>query len=119
MSPIRRVLMTADAVGGVWTYALELIRALPDHQFALAVMGPRMSDGQQAEAKALPNVTLFSSTYALEWMDGPWEQVDRSAQWLLGIAAEFKPDVIHLNGYSHAVLPFGAPVLIVAHSCVL
>jgi glycosyltransferase involved in cell wall biosynthesis len=119
MSSTRRILMTADAVGGVWSYALELIRALPDDQFALAVMGPRMSHEQRAEAKALPNVKLFESTYALEWMDGPWEQVDRSAEWLLGLAAEFRPDVVHLNGYSHAVLPFNAPVVSVAHSCVL
>ncbi|HEV3408703.1 MAG TPA: glycosyltransferase [Chthoniobacterales bacterium] len=111
--------MTADAVGGVWNYALELIRALPDHDFALAVMGPRMSDDQRAEVAALPNVKLFACTYALEWMDGPWEQVDRSGDWLLGIAAEFRPDLVHLNGYSHAVLPFGAPVIVVAHSCVL
>src|SRR5215213_8701838 len=119
MTPIRRVLMTADAVGGVWTYALELIRALPDHQFALAVMGPRMSNEQRAEATGLANLTLFESTFALEWMDGPWEQVDRSGEWLLSVAAEFRPHLIHLNGYSHAVLPFDAPVLAVAHSCVV
>ena len=28
--PLRRVFMTADAVGGVWTYALELARGLPN-----------------------------------------------------------------------------------------
>ena len=30
------VLMTADTVGGVWTYAVELTRALPDVRFTLA-----------------------------------------------------------------------------------
>ena len=114
-----KILITADAVGGVWTYALELIGALSEHQFALAVMGPRMTNEQRAEAKALPNLKLFESTYALEWMDGPWEQVDRSSEWLLGVAAEFRPDLVHLNGYSHATLHFEAPVVVVAHSCVL
>jgi glycosyltransferase involved in cell wall biosynthesis len=28
------------------------------------------------------------------------------------------PDVVHLNGYCHAALPFHAPVVVVAHSCV-
>ena len=34
-----RVLMTADTVGGVWTYALDLARLLhqPDNHFGLAV----------------------------------------------------------------------------------
>ena len=36
-----RVLMTADTVGGVWTYALDLARALAPHgvSVALATMG--------------------------------------------------------------------------------
>jgi glycogen synthase len=29
------------------------------------------------------------------------------------------PDLIHLNGYAHGALPWRAPVLMVAHSCVL
>jgi glycogen synthase len=29
------------------------------------------------------------------------------------------PDVVHLNGYVHAALPWKAPVLVAAHSCVL
>src|SRR5205823_14628300 len=34
-----KVLMTADTVGGVWTYATELARALPDVTIVLAAMG--------------------------------------------------------------------------------
>ena len=29
-TPVQRVLMTADTVGGVWTYAMELSHALSD-----------------------------------------------------------------------------------------
>ena len=37
----RKVLMTADTVGGVWTYAVELARGLADRgvEVALATMG--------------------------------------------------------------------------------
>src|SRR5204863_5977395 len=28
-------------------------------------------------------------------------------------------DIVHLNGYAHAALPFAAPTVVVAHSCVL
>jgi glycogen synthase len=115
----RRILMTADTIGGVWTYSLELARALPHIEFALATMGAPITDEQRAEVSQLANVQLFPSSYALEWMDDPWVDVDRAADWLLEIAQGFHPDVIHLNGYAHAKLRWPAPVVIVAHSCVL
>lgn len=112
--------MTADAVGGVWNYALELAHALEGHgvEIALAVMGPSPTALQRAEAGNLPNVVLHESGHALEWMDDPWEEVERAGEWLLRLAGHFEPDAIHLNGYVHAALPWPAPVLVVAHSCV-
>lgn len=116
-----KVLMTADTVGGVWTYAVELIRALSPHgvEFALATMGARLSDAQRKQIAELPNVILHESEYKLEWMENPWADVDASGQWLLEIESRFAPDLVHLNGYSHAALPWAAPKLIVCHSCVL
>src|SRR6266480_1325872 len=52
-------------------------------------------------------------------MDGAWDDVDRAGDWLLEIEERVHPDLIHLNGYSHAALPWNAPVLVAAHSCVL
>jgi glycosyltransferase involved in cell wall biosynthesis len=115
----QRILMTADTVGGVWTYSLELIRALPHIEFALATMGAPITAEQRAEASQLPNVQLFPSSYALEWMDDPWQDVDRAGDWLLEIVRSFNPHVVHLNGYAHASLRWAAPVLVVAHSDVL
>ena len=117
----RKILLTADPVGGVWTYALELARALAPHgaEIALATMGDAVSAGQRAEVAALPNVQLHESRFQLEWMDEPWADVDRAGNWLLELAANFTPDVVHLNGFCHGALPWPAPVLVVAHSCVL
>ena len=113
--------MTADTVGGVWTYAIELARALEGRgaEVALATMGERPSPDQRAEVRALPGVELFESTYRLEWMDEPWDDVARAGEWLLDLAARLAPDVVHLNGYAHGALPWPAPVLAVGHSCVL
>ena len=63
-----RILMTADTVGGVWTYALELTRALQTYEVEvlLAVMGPPLSPAQQADARNVPNLSLFKSDYKLE-----------------------------------------------------
>ena len=111
------VLMTADTIGGVWTYAMELMRALPDVHFTLATMGRKPSEGQRNEVP--PNATLVESDFKLEWQDEPWRDIDASGEWLLELERESGADVVHLNGYSHGALPFRAPKLVVAHSCVL
>lgn len=111
--------MTADAVGGVWTYALELIRSLAPAKVVLAIMGPAPDADQQAEAQAIPNLELVTGDFRLEWMEDPWADVDTAGEWLLSLEAHHKPDLIHLNGYCHAALPWRAPCLVAAHSCVL
>ena len=113
--------MTADTVGGVWTYVLDLARALAPHgvQIALATMGRLPAPAQSAEAATVPNLTLYPSAFALEWMADPWADVARAGDWLLGLEAEWQPDIIHLNGYVHGSLPWSAPVLMAGHSCVL
>lgn len=115
-----RVLMTADTVGGVWTYAVELARALDARgvQVAIASMGAPVSTHQRAALAGHPGVTLFESTWRLEWMQDAWDDVDAAGEWLLALAREFQPDVLHLNQYAFGALPFEVPRLVVAHSCV-
>jgi glycogen(starch) synthase len=115
----KRILMTADTVGGVWTYALELARALSkyDIEVAIATMGPRPSAFQREEAAAIGNVDLFESDYKLEWMQNPWSDVRAAGDWLLDLEKRLRPDVVHLNGYAHAAWPWKRPKLVVGHSC--
>src|SRR5829696_7836189 len=100
---LSKVLMTADTVGGVWTYALELIRGFAPHGVcvALATMGAPLSRDQWSEINELSNVRVFESGFRLEWMDDPWRDVAAAGKWLLNIAERFNPDVIHLNSYAH------------------
>ena len=111
--------MTADTVGGVWTYAVELAHALAPHdvQVHLATMGRGLSATQLAEAEVFAEV--HESDFPLEWMDDPWEGVDAAGAWLLELEQAVRPDVVHLNGYVHGALPWSAPVLVVAHSDVV
>jgi glycosyltransferase involved in cell wall biosynthesis len=51
-------------------------------------------------------------------MSDPWTDVERAGSWLLSLARVVRPDVVHLNGYAHAKLPWPVPVVVVAHSCV-
>lgn len=118
---VRRVLMTADAVGGVWPYSLDLSAALGRHDITvdLVVLGPGMAEEQRAAAAVLPNVRLYERLGRLEWMDDPWADLSATGDWLLAQEALLRPDIVHLNGYGHAALPWRAPRLVVAHSCVL
>ncbi|MGQ0562687.1 MAG: glycosyltransferase family 4 protein, partial [Gemmatimonadota bacterium] len=116
-----KVLMTADAVGGVWTYALELANALAPHdaETTLAVMGPAPTAAQLENARRCPALTVRHRKFRLEWMDDPWRDVQQAGSWLLDIASRMRPDVVHINGYTHAALPWSAPVIVAVHSCVL
>jgi glycosyltransferase involved in cell wall biosynthesis len=116
-----KILMTADTIGGVWTYAIELARALRPRgvHVVLATMGRRLDRAQRSEVAALANVSVRESDYRLEWMRDAWPDVARAGDWLLAIEDAERPDIIHLNGYTHAALPWIAPVVVVGHSCVL
>jgi glycosyltransferase involved in cell wall biosynthesis len=116
-----RVLMTTDNVGGVWTYALELADALAelDVDVVLASMGTALTPGQRRELRTSAARRAYAQDVKLEWMDDPWGDVERAGRWLLGIRDEVEPDIVHLNGYAHAVLPWERPVLVAGHSCVL
>ena len=64
-----RVLMTADTVGGVWDYSLQLAEVLSDRGVAvtLASMGPWPTCDQQAAARHVPGLELVSVESRLEW----------------------------------------------------
>ena len=117
----QRILMTADTVGGVWTYALDLARSLASHdiEVALATMGAPLSPRQRDQVRGMSNVQVYESRYKLEWMDDPWTDVARAGDWLLTLENELSPDIVHLNGYCHGSLPWREPHIVVGHSCVL
>jgi glycogen synthase len=115
-----RVLMTTDAVGGVWQYSLELASGLCRRgvRVLLAVMGPDPSTAHIEAANAIRGLALRHRPYPLEWMMGAEANLAASAAWLADLEAAFEPDMVHINGYAQACLPWRSPVLVVCHSCV-
>jgi glycosyltransferase involved in cell wall biosynthesis len=111
--------MTADGVGGVWQYATDLSTGLAGRgvEVLLAVMGPPLTEDQRADA-AMRGVRVIEGPYRLEWMDDPWHDVEEAGRWLLELETSFSPDVVHLNGYCHATMPWRSPAFVVGHSCV-
>ena len=113
--------MTADAVTGVWQYALELARALRPHEarITLAVMGPPPTPPQLVEASAVTNLEIVEAPWPLEWMPGACSVLEEAGHWLLGLEQQVAPDLVHLNHYTFAALPWSLPVLVTAHSDLL
>ncbi len=118
--PLRRILMTADAIGGVWTYAIELAKEYKKRniEVVMVVMGGISDQNLKNDIQKYENIELIESKYKLEWMENPWDDVDKAGEWLLELEMLFNPDIIHLNGYTHAALVWNRPVLVAAHSCV-
>jgi glycogen(starch) synthase len=106
-----RLLMSTDAVGGVWTYAAELRDELEAAgvEVVLATLGPAPP----------PQAGVPYRRCRLEWQEDPWDDVAASGDWLRELAEQECVDLVHLNGYAHGALPWGVPVVVVAHSCVL
>lgn len=114
----RRILMTTDAVGGVWHYAATLARELAaaGDTVMLAGVGPRPSRDQCREAAAFA---------IIEWVDSPpeWLASDEADVADLGgrlaaLAGRHRADLVQVNAPSQAVgLDVSCPVVAVSHSC--
>jgi glycosyltransferase involved in cell wall biosynthesis len=120
MTSPQRILMTTDAVGGVWTYASTLSRALCErgYEVTLVTIGPATRADQMRAIADQPGLTIEAADLALEWMDPDGGDLPH-ARYVLGrIAERVQPDIIHLNSFREATFDFAAPVLVVAHSCV-
>jgi len=105
-----KVLMTTDAVGGIWAYADELRAQLAaeDVEVTMAAIGP----------VAPPDAHLPHRPGRLEWQADPWDDLAATGEWLLALAEAQAPDLVHLNSFSLATLPWPCPTVVVGHSCV-
>ncbi|HYO60229.1 glycosyltransferase family 4 protein [Archangium sp.] len=113
--------MTAGTTGTVWTYALELSRALGRRgvEVTLASQGPPLTGAQWAEVRGVPGLTIEQSTWRLEGPEDAWADVAAAGEWLLDLESRVRPDAVHLNGYCHGALPWKRKPLVVAHECSL
>ena len=115
----RHVLMSVDAVGGVWSYALDLAAGLSalGMETTLLGFGPPPSPEQRRAAERVAR---------LDWCDLPLDWTGEDADVLARVperiaehAARAGADIIQVNQPSQAAgIVTDLPVIAVSHSCV-
>jgi glycosyltransferase involved in cell wall biosynthesis len=118
MSRPLRLLLTSDAVGGVWVYSLELARALEllGVETVLAVMGPSPTAAQREEAKPF---RLFDTGLPLDWMETSAAELRHAGEKFAEIARQERADVVQTcSAALLAETRFDQPCIAVQHSCV-
>jgi glycosyltransferase involved in cell wall biosynthesis len=114
-----RLLMTVDAAGGVWRYAMDLARGLRAHGVETAFLGfgPRPRGDAEAEAMALGPLDWTNAP--LDWMAGGEAELTPVADLIADMARRSRAHLVQVNAPSQAAgLPGGLPVVAVHHSCV-
>ncbi|HEX8442612.1 MAG TPA: glycosyltransferase family 4 protein [Allosphingosinicella sp.] len=114
-----RLLLTADAVGGVWQYATDLARALQGRgvEVLIALLGPAPSASQREAARDL---TLIDTGLQLDWLAETPEEVRAAGDALALLAQARQVDLVQLNAPALAAgSAFDVPVVAVSHSCLL
>jgi glycogen synthase len=116
-----RVLITADTVGGIWTYARELVCGLVRRgvDVTLVSFGHIPEPRQLAWTEGLRNLDFRPTAFRLEWMQDSADDIAASSEYLLNVIHETSPDVLHLNQFCYGALDVDLPKLVVAHSDVV
>jgi glycosyltransferase involved in cell wall biosynthesis len=116
-----RVLLTADAVGGVWPYSLELARGLSRLGIGtvLAAMGPPPDAEQRRQAASVPGLELVDTGLALDWLAEDALTLRHAGRAVATLARDTGVDLVQLNAAALAAdAEFPVPMVAVHHSCV-
>lgn len=115
------ILVTADTLGGVWTYARELVTGLlrGGARVTLVSFGDILADGQTRWMEGLRGLDYRPTAFKLEWMQNSEEDMESSSEYLCALVEETRPDLLHLNQYYYGALPCDVPRIVVAHSDVV
>lgn len=121
MTEIRRIMLTADAFGGIWQYSLELASGFGSRgaEVLLAVMGSAPTAAQMQHATDIVGVAVRPMRSALDWLATDKAEVTEASVALVELAAEWGAETIQLHAPAYAAFgSWPAPTIAAAHSCV-
>ena len=115
------ILITADTLGGVWTYTRELVTGLLrcGERVTLVSFGNIPSAAQARWMDGLENFDYRPTAFKLEWMLDSEADMAASAQYLECVIEETRPDLLHLSQFYYGSLDSDLPRVVVAHSDVV
>jgi glycosyltransferase involved in cell wall biosynthesis len=115
------VLVTADTVGGVWTYTRELVTGLSQrgHHVTLVSFGEIPTHSQREWLDGLRNVDYRATAFKLEWMQDSHDDLKQSREFLEDVISDTHPDLLHFSQYCYGTLKTSIPKVVVAHSDVV
>lgn len=115
------ILVTADTLGGVWTYTRELVAGLArrGERVTLVSFGDIPTAAQTRWMDGLENFDYRPTAFKLEWMLDSEADMVASAQYLEALIEEIRPDLLHLSQFYYGALRCDAPRVVVAHSDVV
>lgn len=118
-----RILITADTVGGVWSYTRELASGLlaQDVSVVLVTLGRALNAEQSSWTERMAaqfrgSFFLAPTSFRLEWMEDAGHDVDASRRYVADVAHEYRADLLHANQFCFASLNLPIPIVLVAHS---
>jgi len=115
------VLVTADTVGGVWSYTRELVTGLVRRglRVTLVSLGEIPAPSQTQWMEGLRGFDFRATAFRLEWMQEAEQDLAASSEFLASVVRETRPDVLHFSQYCYGDLAVDTPRLVVAHSDVV
>lgn len=115
------ILMTTDALGGVWQYSTGLAAELARGgcSVSLAVMGPEPDAAQRGCIAGVEGVRVIGTGLPLDWMCADHAEVTAAATELASLVRECGATIVHCNSPAIAgAATFPMPVVAVAHGCI-
>jgi glycosyltransferase involved in cell wall biosynthesis len=115
------ILVTADTLGGVWTYTRELVTGLVrrGERVTLVSFGNIPAPAQTRWMDGLENLDYRPTAFKLEWMLDSEADMLASSQYLQALVEETRPDLLHLSQFYYGSLDCDVPRIVVAHSDVV
>jgi glycosyltransferase involved in cell wall biosynthesis len=114
-----RLLLTTDAVGGVWTYSLDLALGLArlGIETVLAVMGPPPTAAQRQNAARIPGLRLVDTGEKLDWLASGPSEIEEAGRAVIALARKHQVDLVQLHTPAlAAATAFPVPLVAVVHS---
>lgn len=115
------VLVTGDTLSGSWVYTRELVAGLVTRgvRVTLVSFGDIPLPAQTSWMDHLHGLDYRPTAFRLEWMQEAEEDRAEAASFLMSLAQELRPDLLHLHQFSYGNIPVDIPRIVMAHGDLL